>query len=147
MSGKVADLAASSALETSKKLQEENLELRAQIEELGLAADEAAQYSRRNCLIISGIPELKKDDTEKTVINIAGKWLDIQLDIGKIDRMHRLKVKESQGMPCPIIQSVSWILAEFCYNRSPQGPYTGTCTILQEKINGFLCPLFVFRKM
>ena len=45
------------------------------------------------------------------------------------------------------LQSVSWILAEFCYNRSPQGPYTGTCTILQETINGFLCPLIVFRKM
>ena len=45
------------------------------------------------------------------------------------------------------VQSVSWILAEFCYNRSPQGPYTGTCTILQETINGFLCPFIVFRKM
>ena len=45
------------------------------------------------------------------------------------------------------LQSISWILAEFCYNRSPQGPYTGTCTILQETINGFLCPLIVFRKM
>ena len=45
------------------------------------------------------------------------------------------------------LQSVSWILTEFCYNRSPQGPYTGTCTILQETINGFLCPLIVFRKM
>ena len=44
------------------------------------------------------------------------------------------------------LQSVSWILAEFCYNRSPQGPYTGTCTILQETINGFLCPLIVFVK-
>ena len=40
-----ANLAASTALETSKKVQEENLELRAQIEELVLAADEAAQYS------------------------------------------------------------------------------------------------------
>ena len=47
----------------------------------------------------------------------------------------------------PHLQSVSWILAEFCYNRSPQGPYIGTCTILQETINGFLCPLIVFRKM
>ena len=46
-----------------------------------------------------------------------------------------------------MLQSVSWILAEFCYNRSPQGPYTGTCMILQETVNGFLCPLIVFRKM
>ena len=44
------------------------------------------------------------------------------------------------------LQSVSWILAEFCYNRSPKGPYTGTCTILQETINGFLCLLIVFLK-
>ena len=44
------------------------------------------------------------------------------------------------------LQSVSWILAEFCYYWSPQGPYTGTCTILQETINGFLCLLIVFLK-
>ena len=88
-----ANLAASTALETSKKIQEENLELRAQIEESRLAADEAAQYSRRNCLIISGIPELKKEDTDKIVIDIAEKWLYIQLDIGKIDCTHRLKSK------------------------------------------------------
>ena len=88
-----ANLAASTALETSKKVKEENLEIRAQIEELRLVADEAAQYSQRNCLIISGIPEMKKEDTDKIVIDIAEKWLDIQLDFGKIDRMHRLKVK------------------------------------------------------
>ena len=29
--------------------------------------------------------------------------IDIQLDIGKIDRTHRLKVKGSQGMPRPMI--------------------------------------------
>ena len=98
-----ANLAASTALETSKKVKEENLEIGAQIEELRLVADEAAQYSRRNCLIISGNPEMKKEDTDKIVIDIAEKWLDIQLDIGKIDRTHRLKVKGSQGMPRPII--------------------------------------------
>ena len=54
-----ANLAASTALESSKKVKEENLEIRAQIKELGLVADEAAQYSRKNCLIISGIPETK----------------------------------------------------------------------------------------
>ena len=55
-----ANLAASTALETSKKVKEENLEIRTQIEELTLVADEASQYSRRNCLIISGIPEMKR---------------------------------------------------------------------------------------
>ena len=67
------------------------------------------------------------------------------------DRQEKLerntKVLDSVIDTIYTLQSVSWILAEFCYNRSPQGPYTGTCTILQETINGFLCPLIVFRKM
>ena len=63
----------------------------------------AAQYNRRNCLIISGIPELKKGDTDQIVIGIAGKWLDIKIDVGKIDHTNRLTVRGSQGMPRPII--------------------------------------------
>ena len=45
------------------------------------------------------------------------------------------------------LQSVSWILAEFYFNRGLQRLYTGTCIILQKKtINGFLCLLIVFLK-
>ena len=123
-----ANLAASTALETSKKIQEENLELQAQIEELGLAADEAARYSRRNCLIISGIPELKKEDTDKIVIDIAKvNWLYIQLDIGKIDRTHRLKVKVSQGMPRPI-------MVKFCNYHDRERVYRAKRKIKGTKI-------------
>ena len=46
---------------------------------------------------------MKKEDTDKMVIDIAERWLDIQLDIGKIDHKHHLKVKGLQGMPRPII--------------------------------------------
>ena len=42
------------------------------------------------------------------------------------------------------LQSVSWILAEFYFNRGLQRLYTGTCIILQKIINGFLCLLIVF---
>ena len=45
-----------------------------------------------------------------------------------------------------ILQSVSWILAEFYFNRGLQRLYTGTCIILQKTINGFLCLLIVFLK-
>ena len=44
------------------------------------------------------------------------------------------------------LQSVSWILAEFYFNRGLQRLYTGTCIILQKTINGFLCLLIVFLK-
>ena len=45
-----------------------------------------------------------------------------------------------------LLQSVSWILAEFYFNRGLQRLYTGTCIILQKTINGFLCLLIVFLK-
>ena len=44
------------------------------------------------------------------------------------------------------LQSVSWILAEFYFNRGLQRLYTGTCIILQKTINGFPCLLIVFLK-
>ena len=44
------------------------------------------------------------------------------------------------------LQSVSWILAEFYFNRGLQRLYTGTCIILQKTINWFLCLLIVFLK-
>ena len=51
------------------------------------------------------------------MIDITEKWLDsIQLDIGKIDRTHRLKGKGSQGMPRPII-------VKFCNYHDREGMY------------------------
>ena len=44
------------------------------------------------------------------------------------------------------LQSVSWILAEFYFNRGLQRLYTGTCFIMQKTINGFLYLLIVFLK-
>ena len=49
-------------------------------------------------------------------------------------------------IPGKNLQSVSWILAEFYFNRGLQRLYTGTCIILQKTINGFLCLLIVFLK-
>ena len=42
------------------------------------------------------------------------------------------------------LKSVPWRLAEFYYNRGLRRPYTGTCTVLQEMINEFLCPFITF---
>ena len=44
------------------------------------------------------------------------------------------------------LQSVSWILEEFYFNRGLQRLYTGTCIILQKTIIGLLCLLIVFLK-
>ena len=41
------------------------------------------------------------------------------------------------------LKSIPWRLAEFYYNRGLQRQYTSTCTLPQETINGFICPLIV----
>ena len=52
-----------------------------------------------------------------------------------------------ENVPCVAeVQSVSWILAEFYFNRGLQRLYTGTCIILHKTINRFLCLLVVFLK-
>ena len=60
----------------------------------------------------------------------------IKLHSNSEQTLHTIKSK--------IVQSVSWILAEFYFNRGLQRLYTGTCIILQKTINGFLCLLIVF---
>ena len=46
------------------------------------------------------------------------------------------------GFSSVALKSVPWRFAEFYYKRGLQKPYTGTYTILQERINEFLC-LFI----
>ena len=52
----------------------------------------------------------------------------------------------SHYLPKTCLKSVPWTLAEFYFNTGLQRLYTGTCTILQKTINGFLCQLIVFLK-
>ena len=47
---------------------------------------------------------------------------------------------------CLSVKPIPWRLAESYYNGALQRPYTGTCTILQETINWFLCRLIAFLK-
>ena len=95
------------ALDKSEKLEQENLKLQTEIEELKLVADEAEQYSRRNCLILTGVPEVQEEDTDDMVRDVAQKWLNVQLDIRSIDRSHRLRKKTLHGKPRPIIVKLS----------------------------------------
>ncbi|CAH1253640.1 Hypp1210 [Branchiostoma lanceolatum] len=72
------------------------------------------QYSRRNCVIISGIPESPGErSTDNAVLSVANDKLrcDPQLTINDIDRSHRLGKPRGDGKPRPII-------AKFCSYRS-----------------------------
>ena len=107
MAQSVADAVSSTMTEKMKKLEDDNqnlskdvTSLRSKYDDLAgkyslllLAQDKAEQYSRRNCLRISGIPESDDEDTDSIVLAIATEC-DANIDIADIDRSHRLgKIK------------------------------------------------------
>ena len=51
--------------------------------------DKAEQYSRRNCLRLSGIPEEEGESVETKVMGVA-QAIDVNLSIDEIDRTHRV---------------------------------------------------------
>ena len=73
-------------------------------------ANEAEQYSRRNCVRLYGIPEAKpktkseREDTDSAVLNLAQGKLGVDLKREDIDRSHRVgPPKEDRKSPRPII--------------------------------------------
>ena len=52
--------------------------------------DDIEQYSRRSCLILTGIKERKGENTDNLVLNALSTHLGIKLDLYEIDRSHRL---------------------------------------------------------
>ena len=55
------------------------------------------QYSRRECLEISGIPELVSDNALEDKIQEVLHGIDVEVDTEKIESCHRLKGKGNKG--------------------------------------------------
>ena len=72
-----------------KTLESENAELRQKIQQLEAKTDLAEQYSHRNCLRISGVPETADENTDDYICDFAHA-LDVDLTINDIDRSHRV---------------------------------------------------------
>nr|XP_054774551.1 ankyrin repeat domain-containing protein 50-like [Lytechinus pictus] len=77
-------------LDIVKFLMEEVGRLKNRVESLEAAADEAEQYSRRNCLIFSGIAESANEDTDAKIIEVCQRNLGVTVKQEDIDRSHRL---------------------------------------------------------
>ena len=72
-------------------------------------SDAQEQYSRRNCLLVHGIPEGQTDTTD-AVLSLCNSQLGLELNRGHIDRSHRLGYRsetttpaDSQPKPRPVI--------------------------------------------
>ena len=74
---------------SNKDLQDTNVSLTARVTFLEAQADQAEQYSRRNCLRISGVPETPDESTDNIVMSIAND-IDSDIRIHDIDRSHRV---------------------------------------------------------
>ena len=93
--------------ETNKQLTEENGLLRQRIETLERKVDQAEQYSRRNCLRISGVEETALENTDNIVIKLAAD-IDADIQLTEIDRSHRLgDPRKARSKPRDIIVKFS----------------------------------------
>lgn len=63
--------------------------LQERVVRLEMIADDSEQYSRRNCIRITGIPEDKDEDTDGIVLKMA-RDLNADLRLEDIDRSHRV---------------------------------------------------------
>ena len=86
----------SSLEKSNSELINENRSLITRITALEAQADQAEQYSRRNCLRISGVKEETNESTDDIVMKIASDiGSDIQLE--NIDRSHRIGNPNRRG--------------------------------------------------
>lgn len=92
------------ALEKSnKELKKENTSLSARVTALEAKADQAEQYSRRNCLRISGVKETEQENTDSIVLSLA-REIDSDIRPEDIDRSHRIgNPKKKRSKPREII--------------------------------------------
>lgn len=86
---------------SNSRLERENAQLKLRVKNLEISVDSAEQYSRRNCLRMSGVPESDREDTDSLVMD-AARAVEADLDITEIDRSHRIG-KPKVGKPRDII--------------------------------------------
>ena len=74
---------------TNDALQTENKALTSKVASLEKQIEQGKQYSRRNCLRISGLKEEANEDTDALVMSIAST-IGSEIQISDIDRSHRV---------------------------------------------------------
>lgn len=100
-----------------QKLLKDNQQLKEEMASLRATVDDLEQYSRRNCLRISGVPEADGENTDTIVLNTANK-LNVNISPADIDRSHRIG-RPAPGKPREIIVKFSGYHARrgFMLNR------------------------------
>lgn len=94
-------------VEENKKMKEKVEELNLRVVELETHLDEQAAYSRRNNVVIHGIP-IKENEKEMEVAKMIGELVGVSLKEEDIDAAHRLRsTQKNKNAPPFIIKLVS----------------------------------------
>ena len=64
--------------------------LSTKIEKLEKLQDQQEQNSRRNCLLVHGIAEEKKEITDEVIINTLNETLDLDITLRDLQITHRI---------------------------------------------------------
>ena len=114
---------------TNAQLVEENELLHARIVTLERKLDQGEQYSRRNCLRISGIEEKPFENTDTIITKLASD-IDSDVELSQIDRSHRL------GDPSKARAKPRDIIVKFATYRSRQSFYKRRTLLKQRDHQG-----------
>ena len=115
--------------------------------------DAAEQYSRRNCLLIHGVPETDNETTDEKVEAFCHNKLNTKLSDFDVDRSHRLRRHKNQhqgNYPTPIIvKFVQYNLKAYVYSqkRLLQGSDFLLTESVTSKRMGFIQMLKKLRKV
>ena len=86
-----------------KDLKEEVTYLRGKVDDITVETDKQVQYSRRNCLLIHGLPESKNENTDLLAMEVIETKMDIKITDNDIDRTHKIEKPKNNGKPRLVI--------------------------------------------
>lgn len=109
------------SLSVTKKLEKHENEIKLlcnTICDLTSELEDLQQYTRRNSLRITGIPETTNESTDQIILDLAHKHLDVALDCKDIDRSHRVGRSNNQA------RNIRPILVKFTTYRARESVIT-----------------------
>ena len=131
-------------------LQEEMKALKEENQRLKLQIDEVEQYGRRSLIRVSGIPEIKGENTTEKILEVTSK-AGIDIDRRDIELSHRVGKPGSRSAPRQIIARMSSVEKKFQLLTSSKSlrahPETKHIAINEDltRFRDYLC--FVCRRL
>ena len=121
-------------------------ELQKELAEIKNQQDETEQYSRRNCLIFHGLSENEGESTDEIVREVCKERLKIDLEVGDLDRTHRLGAMKGNGKTKPrgiIVKFTNYNIRDRVYQgRRTLRDQQGSSIYIQESLTKARTDLF-----